>query len=66
MNEKIKEIYIKAKESMPFRISNPTDQFIIKFTELIVKECAEVAHCNSHVSGVSLGNAMKERFGIEE
>jgi hypothetical protein len=37
-----------------------------KFAELIVKECAEVAHCNFHVDGVTLGNIMKERFGVEE
>jgi hypothetical protein len=37
-----------------------------KFAELIVKECAEIAHCNFHVDGVTLGNIMKERFGVEE
>jgi hypothetical protein len=37
-----------------------------KFAELIVKECAEVAHCNFHVDGVTLGNIMKEHFGVEE
>ena len=37
-----------------------------KFTELIVKECAEVAHCNFHVSGISLGVILKEHFGVEE
>ena len=37
-----------------------------KFAELIVRECAEVAHCNFHVDGVTLGNIMKERFGVKE
>ena len=37
-----------------------------KFAELIVKECAEVAHCNFHVDGLTLGNIMKEHFGVEE
>ncbi len=37
-----------------------------KFAELIVKECAEVAHCNSHVDGWTLGNVIKEYFGVKE
>ena len=37
-----------------------------KFAELIVKECAEVAGCNSHVSGFTLGDLIKEHFGVEE
>ena len=34
--------------------------------EMIVKECAEVAGCNSHVSGFALGDLIKEHFGVEE
>ncbi len=37
-----------------------------KFAELIVKECAEVAGCNGHVSGFALGDLIKEHFGVEE
>jgi hypothetical protein len=37
-----------------------------KFAELIVQECCEVAHCNFHVDGLTLGGIMKEHFGIEE
>ena len=36
-----------------------------KFAELIVKECAEVAHCNFHVDGLTLGGILKEHFGVE-
>ena len=36
-----------------------------KFAELIVKECAVVAHCNFHVDGVTLGGILKEHFGVE-
>ena len=36
-----------------------------KFAELIVKECAEVAHCNFHVDGLTLGGIMKQHFGVE-
>ena len=36
-----------------------------KFAELIVRECAEVAGCNGHVSGFTLGDLIKEHFGVE-
>lgn len=35
------------------------------FAELIVQECAEVAGCNAHVSGFSLGDLIKQHFGVE-
>jgi len=34
--------------------------------ELIVRECAEIAGCNGHVSGFALGDLIKEHFGVEE
>lgn len=37
-----------------------------KFAELIVRECAEVAHCNVHVDRLTLGGIMKKHFGVEE
>ena len=37
-----------------------------KFAELIVRECCEVAHCNFHVDGLTLGTILREHFGIEE
>jgi len=37
-----------------------------KFAELIVRECAEVAGCNGHVSGFTLGDMIKQHFGVEE
>jgi hypothetical protein len=36
-----------------------------KFVEYIIQECAEVAGCNGHVSGFSLGVLIKEHFGVE-
>jgi hypothetical protein len=36
-----------------------------QFAEQIVKECAEVAGCNGHVSGFTLGDLIKEHFGVE-
>jgi hypothetical protein len=37
-----------------------------KFAELIVRECADVAGCNGHVSGFALGDLIKQHFGVEE
>ena len=36
-----------------------------KFAKLIVKECCEVAHCNFHVDGLTLGQILREHFGVE-
>jgi hypothetical protein len=36
-----------------------------KLVELIVSECAEVAGCNAHVSGFSLGDLIKEHFEVK-
>jgi hypothetical protein len=68
MNERIKEL---AEQANP----NFTKSYVVgpwyaedieKFAELIVRECAEVAHCNFHVDGLTLGNILKEHFGVEE
>jgi hypothetical protein len=40
--------------------------FIEAFAKLIVKEFTEVAGCNGHVSGFTLGDLIKEHFGVEE
>lgn len=36
-----------------------------KFVELFVRECAEVAACNAHVSGFALGDLLKQHFGVQ-
>jgi hypothetical protein len=41
-------------------------KFADRFAELIVRECAEVAGCNGHVSGFSLGDLIKKHFGVRE
>jgi hypothetical protein len=63
MNERIKELLTQSGYDARY-CSEDFDP--AKFAELIVRECAEVAHCNFHVDGVTLGNIMKERFGVEE
>lgn len=74
MNQRIKELAIQAglkwKGQPPHfsNTSNPTDfpqsanADLEKFAELIIQECAEVAGCNGHVSGFTLGDLIKEHF----
>jgi hypothetical protein len=76
MNERIKELAeqagiqedlvdnLKDEVEVLTYIARPQD--IQKFAELIVRECAEVAGCNGHVSGFSLGDLIKEHFGVRE
>lgn len=40
-------------------------RFQTVFAEMIVRECAEVAGCNSHVQGFALGDLIKQHFGVE-
>lgn len=60
MNEKFKEIAVKAQ--LEHCVSHVRLQ---ELCELLVKECAEVAACNGHVSGFSLGDLIKEHFGVK-
>ena len=67
MNQRILELVEKA----PYTTVSTegrlfTQQDLAKFAELIVQECAEVAGCNAHVSGFSLGDLIKQHFGVEE
>jgi len=68
MNKRIKELLIEAGV---YECDVNDSEFVVpeeqkKFAALIVKECAEVAHCNFHVDGLTLGGIMKEHFGVEE
>lgn len=66
MNERIIELADKAVEDIPAGAWNIPDEFCEKFAELIVRECAGVAGCNGHVSGFTLGDLIKQHFGVEE
>ena len=35
------------------------------FATQLIKECAEVAGCNGHVSGFELGDLILEHFGLK-
>jgi hypothetical protein len=80
MNQRITKLVRQAlKDSVSIRVESVIagsidghgiieipNSFAEKFAELIVRECAEVAGCNGHVSGFSLGDLIKEHFGVEE
>ena len=66
MNERIKELAEQAWNATAVSpdFGHPVS-FAEKFAELIVRECAEVAGCNGHVSGFTLGDLIREHFGVE-
>jgi len=70
MNEQIEKLLVKAffeNDDLPSdKIYKINEAMIQKFAELIIQECCEVAHCNSHVGGMTLGNITKEHFGVEK
>ena len=67
MNERIREL-IRLADVHILPDDSEYGHCIIgleKFAEAIVRECAEVAGCNGHVSGFTLGDLIKEHFGVE-
>jgi len=69
MNERIREVWIKAasEDSDPDNWDTQ-EQFMEKFAELIVRECANVANsgidpAESHLIG---NDILEEHFGVEE
>jgi hypothetical protein len=70
MNERIQELIREAEsttnEGIGFEGQEYLDMLMERFAELIVRECCEVAHCNFHVDGLTLGGILKEHFGVKE
>jgi hypothetical protein len=69
MNQRIKQLAEQAGLRFTQLMSNPMvpvvdgkETDLEKFAQLIIKECAEVAGCNAHVSGFALGDLIKEHF----
>jgi hypothetical protein len=63
---RMRDLVQQAKANQPYECSYTKDDWLKTFAELIVKECAEVAGCNGHVSGFALGDLIKQHFGVEE
>lgn len=82
MNEEVKTLDNRVKgyvEQLGFAVGEEVDPNQLSnwwaaghgnrfqdLAKMIVKECCEVAHCNFHVDGITLGNLIKQHFGIEE
>lgn len=69
MNERIEHCLYQAgltAQGCWDQLGTYEQQAIERFAQLIVQECAEVAGCNGHVSGFTLGDLIKEHFGVEE
>jgi len=69
MNKQIKDLWEESQQwngSDDGRGGLKIHESVEKFAELIVQECAEVAHCNFHVDGLTLGGILKKHFGVEE
>ena len=62
MHKRIYELALEAGGSHYPEVGGRT---LEQFAELIVKECCEVAHCNFHVDGLTLGDILKQHFGIK-
>ena len=63
MNERIREL---EQQCVYWDADEETYEFDReKFAELIVRECCEVAQCNFHVDGLTLGQILREHFGVE-
>jgi len=70
MKERIRELAKQAGghglKMSTMGLSLLGEDAIEKFAQLIVKECCEVAHCNFHIDGLTLGSIMREHFGMEK
>ena len=70
MNERIQTLAGQAldkavPQTWTTLTAHDLDKFTEVFAELFVQECCEVAHCNFHVDGLTLGTILKEHFGVE-
>jgi len=65
MNERIKECWLKAaREDSDPDNWDTQEQFIQRFAELIVRECADIASINQHQYH-SVGKYVLEHFGVK-
>ena len=66
MNDRIEELVNKVDRMKDMYEVGPVQRAAIEdFVDLIVLECCEVAHCNFHVDGLTLGGILKEHFGVK-
>ena len=72
MNERIKQLWDKAATASAAYPSGQTNSwetqvnFMEKFAELIVRECADICYNRDYTNGSAYGEAIEEHFGVEE
>ena len=73
MNERIKELMVKSGAYDHYEINegvNGDELPMVKFAELIVRECAKIAFQNDIAKftkdGYSIGLDIQKHFGVEE
>ena len=72
MNERIIELADKAVEDISSGPWNISDEFCIKFAELIVRECIDIAQDRANFPGFPPNDVnhiideIREHFGVEE
>jgi hypothetical protein len=65
MNKRIRELADRAGEYADFESGLCTDEFLKKFAELIVRECAEQI-CQGPFYAGAAAKYIKEHFGVQE
>jgi hypothetical protein len=67
MNEQIREVWIKAaREDSDPDNWDTQEQFIERFAELIVRECANRASWAQDTNEQDIGGEVLKHFGVEE
>ena len=66
MNELIIELADKAVEDVSSGPWNISDEFCIKFAELIIRECSRVYIQNQQDGVMTLTQDLLQHFGVEE
>ena len=64
MNERIRELAEQASENLSNVIRN--DEWLEKFAELIVRECADRATWAQDTNAKDIGGEVLKHFGVEE
>lgn len=68
MNERIRELWVKAAKTTQGDSWEEQTKFMEKFVELIVRECAELNFRELELSGSSsfdVSRMIKQHFGVE-
>jgi hypothetical protein len=65
MNERIRECWLKAAREDSGDKWDTQEEFIERFAQLIVKECAEVGNSGDPLQDGEIARMIKQHFGFE-